>query len=66
MESKYKKLKVDGKTVRVFLATSESDLPEDIKDLVHLHGIEIIDASPEEFLDDYEKRYGALPYIGQN
>ena len=66
MPPKYKKLVVDGKIMRVFLVNDNQELPESIKKLEHLHGIKLVDASPEEFLADYEKRYGALPDIGNN
>lgn len=66
MSSKHKKLIVDGKVMRVFLVNDNQELPESIKKLEHLHGIKMEDANPQEFLDDYEKRYGALPDIGGN
>lgn len=56
--SKYKKLQVDNKTLSVFLANSTK--ADDFAKLAHLKGIEIIDATPDEFLADYERRNGRV------
>jgi len=58
---KYKKLIVDDKQINVFLANSAA--ADDADKMSHLKGIEIVDATPEEFLEDYERRYGR-PDIG--
>ena len=64
IESKYKKMMVDGKMLNVFLVGSMAE--EDAIKLAELKGIEIVTASSKEFLDEYERRNGPsvakLPY----
>lgn len=56
MPSKYKKLIVDGKLLKVFLIGSIA--AEEAESLVNLKGIEIEPATSSEFLDYYEHHNG--------
>lgn len=56
MPSKYKKLIVDGKTLKIFLVGSIA--AEEAERLVKLKGIEIESATSSEFLDYYEQHNG--------
>jgi hypothetical protein len=56
MPSKYKKLIVDGKPLKVFLIGSTA--ADEAETLAKLKGIEIESATSSEFLDYYEKING--------
>lgn len=56
MDTRHRKLIVDDVLLRVFLVGS--DCEKEVESLKFLKGVIIEDATPEEFLNDYRKRYG--------
>lgn len=63
METIFKKLEVDGKTMKIFSIGYGEPLPANIKKLTVLKGVDVKASSPEEFMEYYEKNYGSLPNI---
>ena len=64
METIFKKLVVDGKTMKIFSTEYGKPLPSEIKKLLVLKGVEVTASTPDEFLGYYESKYGSLPDIG--
>ena len=52
MATMHKKLIGGGKVMKVFPMDHEKDYPNDVRSLINLKGIEIVPATPEEFLDE--------------
>ncbi len=64
METIFKKLVVDGKTLKIFSIGLGETLPSQIEKLTVLKGVDVKASNPEEFMTYYEKKYGSMPDIG--
>lgn len=64
METIFKKLVVDNKTMKIFSIGLGEPLPAEIKKLTVLKGVDVKASSPEEFMLYYEGKYGSMPDIG--
>jgi hypothetical protein len=61
MGNKYGKLIRNGETVRVFVMV-DNFVPGHVRKILERNGGKIVDATADEFLEDYEKHWG-LPDI---
>lgn len=65
METIFKKLVVDGKTMKIFSIGLGEELPADVEKLTVLKGVDVVASSPEEFMSYNEEKYGSMPDIGK-
>ena len=61
----YRKIIADGERLAVIVVTIDkingelvSSYPDFVLPWINLKGIEFIPATPEDFMEDYERRYG--------